>query len=123
MNKALLSIGTNENKEENLDLCHQLLDNSFEQISYSETSITAPYGNNYKDDFLNQLAIIYTDRDKEDVCKHLKYIEKQLGRIPSDKEQGIVKIDIDLVIWNDEVLKPADISRNYIADLLPSLQK
>lgn len=122
MNKALLSIGTNEDKELNLDLCHQLLDNSFEQISYSDTSITTPYGNSYKNDFLNQLAIIYTDQKREDVYKLLKSIEIQIGRNPSDKEKGIVKIDIDLVIWNDEILKPADISRSYITDLLSSLQ-
>lgn len=122
MNKALLSIGTNEDKEINLDLCHQLLDNFFEQISYSDTSITTPYGNSYKNDFLNQLAIIYTDRKKEEVYKYLKSIEKQIGRSPLDKEKGIVKIDIDLVIWNDEILKPADISRSYITDLLSSLQ-
>ncbi|MDR2950860.1 MAG: 2-amino-4-hydroxy-6-hydroxymethyldihydropteridine diphosphokinase [Prevotella sp.] len=122
MNKALLSIGTNEDKELNLDLCHQLLGNSFEQISYSDTSITTPYGNSYKNDFLNQLAIIYTDQKREDVYKLLKLIETQIGRNPSDKERGIVKIDIDLVIWNDKILKPADISRSYIKDLLASLQ-
>ena len=121
MNKALLSIGTNEDKEINLDLCHQLLDNFFEQISYSDTSVTTPYGISYKNDFLNQLAIIYTDRKKEEVYKHLKSIEKQIGRTPLDKEKGIVKIDIDLVIWNNEILNPADISRSYIADLLPTL--
>ncbi|MDR0824068.1 MAG: 2-amino-4-hydroxy-6-hydroxymethyldihydropteridine diphosphokinase [Prevotella sp.] len=122
MNKALLSIGTNESKEINLALCHQLLDGLYQDIHYSDTSVTTPYGVHYKSDFLNQLAIIYTDKEKEEVYKSLKSIEKEIGRTPLDKEEGIVKIDIDLVIWNDEVLKPADINRSYITDLLPSLQ-
>lgn len=121
MNKALLSIGTNENKEANLALCHQLLNNVFEEIHYSETSITEPYGVKYHNDFLNQLAIAYTEKGKEDICQRLKKIEKEMGRNASDKETGMVIIDIDLVIWNEEILKPTDITRSYIADLLPTL--
>lgn len=122
MNKALLSIGTNENREENLSLCHLLLDKEFEDIRYSHTSVTSPYGSVYKEDFLNQLAIIYTHKAKEEVALLLKNIEKKIGRKVSDKKKGVVKIDVDLVIWNEEVLKPSDISRSYITDLLASLQ-
>lgn len=123
MNKALLSIGTNEDREANLALCHKHLDSLFKDILYSKTSITAPYGHLYKNDFLNQLAVVYTDKGKEDISILLKSLEKELGRNSADKEKGIVKIDIDIVIWNEEVVKPSDISRSYIADLLPSLQK
>ncbi|WP_029905209.1 2-amino-4-hydroxy-6-hydroxymethyldihydropteridine diphosphokinase [Prevotella sp. 10(H)] len=122
MNKALLSIGTNENREENLSLCHHLLGKIFTDLFYSRTSITVPYGANYKSNFLNQLALIHTDKSKDDVISLLKSIETQIGRVSSDKEKGTVKIDIDLVIWNSEVLRPVDISRSYIADLLPELQ-
>lgn len=123
MNKALLSIGTNENREENLALCHDYLNQLFPDITYSITSVTAPYGTNYKNDFLNQLAIIYTPKAKEDIIAQLKLVEKKMGRRKKDKETGIVKIDIDLIMWNDEILKPTDISRSYIVDLLPSLKE
>jgi len=123
MNKALISIGTNEERKKNLTLCHRFLNNEFDNIHYSDTSVTKPYGATYKNDFLNQLAIIYTEKEKEEVAFLLKKAEKEIGRNAADKLKGIVKIDIDLVIWNDEVLKPADITRSYIKDLLPSLQK
>jgi 2-amino-4-hydroxy-6-hydroxymethyldihydropteridine diphosphokinase len=121
MNKALISIGTNVNREANLALCHKLLNGTFSEITYSNTSITTPYGNTYKDDFLNQLAFVYTSEAKEEVHKRLKSIEKKIGRNATDKVNGKVKIDIDLVIWNEEVLKPDDMERSYIVDLLPSL--
>ncbi len=121
MNKALISIGTNVNRETNLALCHELLNGAFSEITYSNTSITTPYGNTYKDDFLNQLAFIYTSETKEEILKRLKSIEKKIGRNATDKVNGNVKIDIDLVIWNDEILKPDDMERSYIIDLLPSL--
>lgn len=121
MNKALISIGTNVNRETNLALCHELLNEAFSEITYSKTSITTPYGNTYKDDFLNQLAFIYTSGTKEEILKKLKSIEKKIGRNAIDKVSGSVKIDIDLVIWNEEILKPDDMERSYIIDLLPSL--
>ncbi|EGK00025.1 2-amino-4-hydroxy-6-hydroxymethyldihydropteridine diphosphokinase [Dysgonomonas gadei] len=123
MNKALLSIGTNEDRESNLSLCHQFLNNIFTDISYSDSSVTMPYGTIYRNDFLNQLAVIYTDRDMDEVIRLLKSIEKDMGRNGADKKNGIVKIDIDLVIWNNSVLKPEDFTRSYIADLLASLDK
>ncbi|WP_108823100.1 2-amino-4-hydroxy-6-hydroxymethyldihydropteridine diphosphokinase [Dysgonomonas sp. Marseille-P4361] len=123
MNKALLSIGTNEDRDRNLDLCHQLLEKQFLFIAYSKTSMTVPYGNSYKSDFLNQLAFIYTDKEKDEVVSLLKSIEKEIGRSNGDKEKGIVKIDVDLIVWNEEVVKPTDISRSYVSDLLPSLEE
>jgi len=122
MNKALICIGTNEERESNLSLCHELLDDAFPDIIYSGTSITTPYGTIYRNDFLNQLALVYTYKEKDEVSKILKSTEKSLGRNSSDKKKGIVKIDIDLVIWNKEVLKPDDLSRDYIIDLLPDLE-
>lgn len=123
MNKVLLSIGTNEDREANLALCHKYLNSLFENIIYSKTSITIPYGNSYKNDFLNQLAVVYTDKGKKDISLLLKSLERKMGRENADKEKGIVKIDVDIIAWNEEIVKPSDISRSYIADLLPSLQE
>jgi 2-amino-4-hydroxy-6-hydroxymethyldihydropteridine diphosphokinase len=123
MNKALICIGTNEDREQNLALCHELLNNAFTGMIYSDTSITAPYGTVYKNDFLNQLALIYTDKAKDEVAGILKLLEKSIGRSPLDKKNGIVKIDIDLVVWNGETLKPDDLGRSYIAGLLPGLHE
>lgn len=123
MNTALLSIGTNEDMEANLAFCHKLLDDNFNDITYSDTSFTVPYGAHYKNNFLNQLALIYTDKDLNKISLLLKSFEKQIGRTSSDKEKGIVKIDIDIVSWNDEIIKPNDFGRSYITDLLPSLKR
>lgn len=123
MNKALICIGTNEDTTVNLEKCRQLLNRIFNDIHYSAMSVTAPYGAIYKNDFLNQLAIVYTKENKPFVADTLKKIEKEIGRNNADKEKGIIKIDVDLVIWNEEVLKPSEISRSYIADLLPSLEE
>lgn len=118
MNKALISIGSNFDRENNLILCRKLLNESFDNILYSQTLITIPYGKVYKNDFLNQLAVIETNEGQEEINKKLKNIEKIIGRDRNDKISGQVKIDVDLVIWNDHVLKEEDMKRSYVAELL-----
>lgn len=118
MNEALISIGSNKDRERNLCACRQMLDRMYKDIKYSLTSVTIPYGENYKSDFLNQLVIIYTDQTKEEINSTLKLFEKELGRQVTDKITGNVVIDIDLIIWNNEILRPEDMKRSYIQDLL-----
>lgn len=114
-------MGSNENSEGNMELCRGLLCEIFDTIYYSETSITTPFGEHYQNDFLNQLALAYTNQELEDVVCNLKLLEKQIGRNSEDKTKGVIKIDIDLIKWNDTVLKEEDWKRSYVADLLPSL--
>lgn len=121
MNKGLISIGSNKDREQHLALCQDILEAEFDYIVFSKTSLTPPYGSAYKDEFMNQLVFIYTMQDRDDIISLLKSIELQMGRTVADKKNGLVVIDIDLVIWNDEVLKPEDMKRDYIAKLLPDL--
>lgn len=122
MNKALISIGSNVDADVNLSSCRDLLNQHYEDLVYTDTSVTAPYGKVYKNNFVNQLAVIYTEKDKVEVSGELKLFEKLLGRHVDDKTTGMVVIDIDLVVWNDEVLKPEDMKRSYVADLLHHLR-
>lgn len=121
MNRALICIGSNDNREENVAACKSFMEKIFSNILYSDTSITIPYGSSYKWDFLNQLAVFKTDKDKEEVIRSLKKIEVKMGRKPEDKKSGLVKIDIDLLCWNEEVLKPEDMQRKYVTELLPTI--
>ena len=123
MNQVLISLGSNEDPESNISLCRCLLSDFFDVVFFSQTSVTVPYGIHYKNNFLNQLAFAHTNRTKEEVELTLKRLEKQMGRLPSDKANGVVKIDIDLIKWNDVVLRKEEWGRDYITLLLPDLMK
>ena len=41
-------------------------------------------------------------------------VERRSGRIPEDKAQGVVKLDIDLLVFDNKILKPEDMEREYI---------
>ena len=51
---------------------------------------------------------------REIILQKLKAIEKRLGRMLEDKKKGIVKIDIDLLTYDGEVLKVNDWKREYV---------
>ena len=50
-----------------------------------------------------------------------KQIERRMGRTAEGKRQGIIPIDIDLIRWNDHLLKPDDYRRDYVQEALAQL--
>jgi 2-amino-4-hydroxy-6-hydroxymethyldihydropteridine diphosphokinase len=44
------------------------------------------------------------------------------GRCAEDKEQGIVRLDIDILVYDHEILKPADLERDYVQEGLKALK-
>jgi 2-amino-4-hydroxy-6-hydroxymethyldihydropteridine diphosphokinase len=58
----------------------------------------------------------------EEVIEKIKQTERAVGRSPRDKYLGKVVIDIDLIRYNDELLRPADFQREYVQQLLSDLE-
>ena len=71
--------------------------------------------------FANQLARFSSDYTQLEVEAVLKRIEQEAGRLPEDKEQEIVKLDLDLLLCGDCVCRPQDMERDYIRRGLASL--
>ena len=118
MHKVLLSIGTNTDTRFNLNRAIDFLQSYFPTIQFTEVTESKPYGNSYIGSFLNALAYFQTELCKEALVSDLKSIEKDMGRLPNQKAEGIVIIDIDLIKWDDEIIKPEDFQRSYITYLL-----
>lgn len=72
--------------------------------------------------FSNQVAQFFSDVEEEGVRKELKAIEQSAGRRPEDKKEEKVCLDIDLLAFDDRVLKPEDLKREYIVRGLEELQ-
>lgn len=123
MHRVLLSIGSNTNARLNIKHAIEQLHFIFPSIQFTQTTETEPFGMNFKNIFFNTLAYMQTSLDKDDLIKQFKRIEKEMGRLPNHKKNGIVIIDIDLIKWNDQILKPEDFKRDYIKELLPQVQK
>lgn len=105
-----------------MDRAVELLSQVFDTIRFSERLETEPYGSlTGSASFLNQVAIAYTSLTAEEVLICLKTMEKEIGRVPEDKSRASIPIDIDLLQWNDTLLKPEDLQRDYIQTILHTL--
>lgn len=118
LNEVIVCLGSNQDKEKNIELAGRLLGDYFVSIHFSDAVYTEPVGLNNSSPFLNQVAIAYTPEEPDSIIRTFKHIEELLGRVPEDKKRGRVPIDIDLLQWNDSVLKPEDLQRSYVRSSL-----
>lgn len=111
---CLLCLGSNLDRHTRMEAARNALVSYFHPIRFSSEMDTEAIGNGYLSPFSNQLALFETSLSAEEVRSILKQIEKENGRLPEDKQQGIVKLDIDLLKYDDTVLKPKDMGNNFV---------
>jgi len=68
--------------------------------------------------FSNQVFMFFSDKDEEVVRKMLKDIEQRSGRRPEDKKEEKVCLDIDMLLYDNKIVKPEDWQRGYIQQSL-----
>ncbi|MDE6450521.1 MAG: 2-amino-4-hydroxy-6-hydroxymethyldihydropteridine diphosphokinase [Muribaculaceae bacterium] len=111
MNRAVISLGSNINGKESI--ISRALDTLGVKIAEATPPYMDPDDNDNTRPYLNIVAVIETDMDYETARTHFKQIEKEAGRTPSDKATGLIPLDIDIVIFNDRIIKPEDFERPY----------
>lgn len=109
-----ISIGSNEDRKDNLELARKCLSELFPGICFSDEEDTQPLFFCRLDPFSNQVARFTSDCRAEEVVLKLKAIEREAGRIPEEKKLEIVRLDIDLLSCDNIVYKPEDLKRDYI---------
>lgn len=102
MNTAIVMLGSNYQKEENLERAKEKLGEFFEIVDESKIILTKPVGEKYKNEFLNQAVVLLSADSAIETQNHFKHIEDLLGRSPLTNMIGDVPIDIDLIFWNGE---------------------
>jgi 2-amino-4-hydroxy-6-hydroxymethyldihydropteridine diphosphokinase len=93
----------------------------FPNIRFSKEMTTEAIGDKFLSPFSNQVAKLETSLTIEEIRNLLKKIEKDNRRLPEDKGQGIVKLDIDLLTFDDLILKPNDMEKDYVLEGISSL--
>jgi len=111
---CLLCLGSNENRIARMTSAREALKANFPHIRFGTEMETEAIGSGFLSPFSNQVAWFETSLSSEQVRGILKQIERDNGRLPEDKALGIVKLDIDLLMYDDCVLKPADMEKEYV---------
>ena len=99
----------------------EMLRAHFVFIQFSQPVYTEPIDCPLSTTFLNRVAVLYSEESPARIKDVLKDIECCIGRKPEDKSCGRVPIDIDLLQWNDQILKAEDLTREYVLDGICSL--
>lgn len=110
MDKVIISLGSNSYERHiQMENAILFLKSNFENVSVSK--IYESEALNGKDaSYLNAVAIFETNFTFEKTTKTLKEWEKQCGRTPESKLKGSIPIDLDIVVWNGNVVREADFS-------------
>lgn len=132
--KIIIELGSNENPSDNIRQAKEKLSLFFPGIEFTRSLSTAPIGMKSRN-FVNALAYVYINEEDEevarqesstilnveDVLRKLKGIERELGRLPSDKARNMVKIDLDLLQYGDVILKKEDWQRPFVLQLMKEI--
>ena len=99
MHKCIICIGSNYNRKENLLLARKRLADLFPSIRFTTERETQPLFFRSPALFSNQVELFFSEAEEEKVC-----------------------LDIDLLFFDDRVLKPEDLKREYIVKGLEELK-
>lgn len=123
-NKAIICIGSNKDRSENIDQVIRTLQAHYPGARFSTPemadAVDLPEGSK---PFLNLVAMLPTLEEKEELIAFLKELEEDMGRDPDDDEGGIIPMDLDLIEWNEEVVKPLDLVRPYVVSGLEEIDE
>ena len=117
MTDILISIGANT-----LDALNMVTDTiswlrQGADRSLTVTAITPPYStpeiSGRYPDYVNALVKATTTVSAETLITLFKQLEQRAGRTPASKKNGLVPLDIDLISYGEEILKPEDFKRSY----------
>ena len=120
--KIIIALGSNFEPQINVEKAKQGLGALFPEILFSRSLWTEPVGIQ-SPRFVNALAIAHTSWSKEKIESELKRLEKVCGRCREEKEQGVIRIDLDLMLYGEEKLRLKDWNRKYIFTLMNDLEE
>lgn len=102
--EVVLSLGGNKgDREKLLFRAIELLNDHFQLIKVSKIYQTAAWGGVANGDFLNQLALISTELNPEEVLEIIQEIEKDLGRTRGE-HWGDRTMDIDILYFGAKAI-------------------
>lgn len=124
-NSAILLLGSNIDPQENLLAALELLEKQTSLTARSRVWETEAVGSSGPN-FLNMAVKIKTGLDAEAIKSELiTPIENKLGRVRTEDKYAARTIDIDVIIYNNQVLDPNLWEKAFIAipvsELVPDL--
>ncbi|MBR3951533.1 MAG: 2-amino-4-hydroxy-6-hydroxymethyldihydropteridine diphosphokinase [Bacteroidaceae bacterium] len=124
MTKALISLGANTpDKKQRLTDTIDAIARIAKIVANTPIYETPAEGSTATKPYANALILIETEAEYDELRATFKQWEAQAGRTPESKAQGIIPLDVDIITWNDMVIKERDMEFNYMKKGLELLGK
>ncbi len=120
-NIAVVGLGSNIDPEENIRKAEKTLESDFNVKGVSSFVETEPLGFEDQPKFMNGAVLIETAMDFDELKNRLILIEDELGRIRTDNKNGPRTIDLDILVWNGEVVDEEVFERQFLRDSVSEL--
>ncbi|NPD93141.1 2-amino-4-hydroxy-6-hydroxymethyldihydropteridine diphosphokinase [Xylanibacter muris] len=115
--KVILAIGTNINHHENMRHAKKMLGDILDNEICSDFLWTDPIGMD-SGKFLNAVIRAETELDIHELENELKNIEQTCGRKREESMRMIIKMDIDILAYDNMKMHIDDWNREYIRKLM-----
>ena len=111
---AIIGIGSNIDAEKNITSMMEILEKEVQVMKISSLMKTKPIGINNQPDFTNGAIKLKTPFGRQELTHLLKSIEDRLGRDRSAAKFGPRTIDLDLVVWDGEIVDEDFYTRDFL---------
>ena len=121
MNSAIIGLGSNIRPHANIQKAKKILDHKLTVIKESTFRITEPIGGNNQPRFINGAVFLETCISIAELKFMLKAIETALGRKKSKNKNAPRTIDLDILVWNNQIVDPDVYTRGFLKDSIQEL--
>lgn len=126
MNHVIIGLGSNIESNQNIQRAREILAQKYHVVAESCFKVTKPVGKNEQADFINGSILIETKLAIRQLKTELDKIEKTMGRNRPHDRHGPRTIDLDIVVWNENIIDRDFYDRNYlkesVLELVPDLK-
>ena len=126
MNHVIVGLGSNIEPEKNIPRARKILARKYRILAESSFMTTKPIGAIQQTDFVNGAVLLETELTRRQLKKAFKEIESDLGRRKSHDPDTPRTIDLDIVVWNENVVDKDFYDRDYlkrsVLELVPDLK-
>ncbi len=123
MSEVIVSLGSNINPDENIRQACSILENEYEVIARSPFVKTKPIGFTQQPDFINGCITVKTSLSQAEFSEYLKKTEIRMGRIRTENKNGPRTIDLDIVVWDGEIVNNDYYEKSFVQDAVDQLLK
>ena len=113
-NVCIIGIGSNINAENNIQKMLEILKTKVEVVKVSNLLKTEPIGIKDQPEYTNGAVKIETSYTNKQLKLVLKSIEDQLGRDRTAPKFGPRTMDLDIVVWNGEIVDEDYFTRGFL---------